>query len=206
MPLHDQRFPGIGGGPVSADHGAGLREIMLDRAEAAQILEIVDVNAPIVDLVAALPQEIADHVLTRPFGATRRGNSDKIPRGRQLRVETGIDGIEDFLIVVARVHGVAFPVICGVAGTGSHRSNHTFPGSAGVLDRFQNRIRAHTLCSESSPLLEHWMPGNRNILFLIIGALVVVIGVLGYNLYQSKKEPEGLQINVGPNGLKIQNK
>ncbi len=30
------------------------------------------------------------------------------------------------------------------------------------------------------------MPGNRNILF--------------------KKQPEGLQINVGPNGLKIQNK
>jgi predicted negative regulator of RcsB-dependent stress response len=50
------------------------------------------------------------------------------------------------------------------------------------------------------------MLGNRNIMFLIIGALVVVIGVLGYNLYQSKKEPEGLQINVGPNGLKIQNK
>jgi predicted negative regulator of RcsB-dependent stress response len=50
------------------------------------------------------------------------------------------------------------------------------------------------------------MPSNRNILFLIIGALIVVIDVLGYNLYQSKKEPEGLQINVGPNGLKIQNK
>ena len=50
------------------------------------------------------------------------------------------------------------------------------------------------------------MPGNRNIMFLIIGALIVVIGVLGYNLYQSKKEPEGLQINVGPSGLKIQNK
>jgi hypothetical protein len=32
------------------------------------------------------------------------------------------------------------------------------------------------------------------------------LGVLGYNLYQAKKEPEGLQINVGPNGLKIQNK
>jgi hypothetical protein len=36
--------------------------------------------------------------------------------------------------------------------------------------------------------------------------LVVAVGVLGYNLYQAKKEPEGLQINVGPNGLKIQNK
>jgi predicted negative regulator of RcsB-dependent stress response len=50
------------------------------------------------------------------------------------------------------------------------------------------------------------MPGNRNILYLIVGALIVVVGVLGYNLYQIKKEPAGLQINVGPNGLKIQNK
>jgi len=26
----------------------------------------------------------------------------------------------------------------------------------------------------------------------------------GYNLYQVKKQPEGVQINVGPDGLKIQ--
>jgi predicted negative regulator of RcsB-dependent stress response len=50
------------------------------------------------------------------------------------------------------------------------------------------------------------MPGNRNILFLIIGALIVGIGVLGYNLYQAKQEPKGMQINVGPDGLKIQSK
>ena len=50
------------------------------------------------------------------------------------------------------------------------------------------------------------MPGNRNVLFLIIGILVIAVGALGYNLYQAKKEPEGLQIYVGPNGLKIQNK
>jgi hypothetical protein len=54
--------------------------------------------------------------------------------------------------------------------------------------------------------METRMPANRNILYLIIGAPVVAAGVLGYNLYQAKKEPEGLQINVGPNGLKIQNK
>jgi uncharacterized protein DUF6719 len=39
------------------------------------------------------------------------------------------------------------------------------------------------------------MQGNRNILYLIIGALIVAVGVLGYNLYQTRKEPEGLQIN-----------
>jgi hypothetical protein len=54
--------------------------------------------------------------------------------------------------------------------------------------------------------MEVRMPGNRNIMYLIIGALIVAVGVLGYNLYQTKKEPEGLQINLGPNGLKIQNK
>jgi predicted negative regulator of RcsB-dependent stress response len=50
------------------------------------------------------------------------------------------------------------------------------------------------------------MAGNRNILFLIIGALIVAVGVLGYNLYEAKKQPDGLQINVGPNGLKVQGK
>ncbi|MGL1423627.1 hypothetical protein ACSTJ1_00360, partial [Vibrio parahaemolyticus] len=47
---------------------------------------------------------------------------------------------------------------------------------------------------------------SRNVLFLIIGALVVTAGVLGYNLYQEKKQPDGVQINLGPNGLKIQGK
>ena len=50
------------------------------------------------------------------------------------------------------------------------------------------------------------MPGNRNVLFLIIGALIVAVSVLGYNLYQTKKEPEGVQINFGPCWLKIQSK
>lgn len=50
------------------------------------------------------------------------------------------------------------------------------------------------------------MLGNRNVMYLIIGALVIAVGVLGYNLYQVKKQPEGLQINVGPDGLKIQSK
>jgi hypothetical protein len=50
------------------------------------------------------------------------------------------------------------------------------------------------------------MPGNRNVLYLVISVLIVAVGVLSYNLYQAKKEPEGLQINVGPGGLKIQSK
>ena len=47
---------------------------------------------------------------------------------------------------------------------------------------------------------------NRNLLYAIVGALVVAVAVLGYNLYQERKKPEGLSINVGPGGLKIENK
>lgn len=47
---------------------------------------------------------------------------------------------------------------------------------------------------------------NRNVLYAILGALIVAVAVLGYNLYQEKKEPKGFQINVGPDGLKVQNK
>ena len=50
------------------------------------------------------------------------------------------------------------------------------------------------------------MPSNRNVLYLVIGVLIVAVGVLSYNLYRAKKAPEGLQINVGPDGLKIQSK
>ena len=35
------------------------------------------------------------------------------------------------------------------------------------------------------------MPGNRNILFLIIGALIVAVAVLGYNLYQDQEATGG---------------
>ena len=47
---------------------------------------------------------------------------------------------------------------------------------------------------------------RSNILFLIIGALVIVVAVMGYELYQDRKQPEGMRIDVGPNGLKIENK
>ena len=47
---------------------------------------------------------------------------------------------------------------------------------------------------------------NRNILYAVIGALVIACAALGYKVYQDNKEPKGLQINVGPNGLKIENK
>jgi hypothetical protein len=178
---------------------------MLDRAEAAQIPDIVDVDMPVVDLIAALPQEIADHVLARPFGAAGGGYSHKIPCGRKLRIETGIHGIEDFPLGIANIHRVIVPILL-------HRKDR----AGSIKPYFTGNCRGLRSLSESSPRpytpgemsrpVETPMPANRNVMYLIIGALIVAVGVLGYNLYQTKKEPEGLQINVGPSGLKIQNK
>ena len=47
---------------------------------------------------------------------------------------------------------------------------------------------------------------RSNLLYLIVGALVIAVAVLGYQLYQDRHQPEGLHINVGPNGLSIQGK
>jgi hypothetical protein len=45
-----------------------------------------------------------------------------------------------------------------------------------------------------------------NVIYLVIGALVVAVAVLGYQLYEAKKEPSGLHINLGEKGLSIESK
>jgi hypothetical protein len=47
---------------------------------------------------------------------------------------------------------------------------------------------------------------RNNLFYLAIGALVVVVAVMGYQLYQDRHQPDGLNINLGPGGLSIQNK
>ena len=47
---------------------------------------------------------------------------------------------------------------------------------------------------------------NRNMLYLLLGALIVAVAVLGYTTYQNRKEPEGVQINLGKSGVEIKNK
>ena len=47
---------------------------------------------------------------------------------------------------------------------------------------------------------------NRtNVIVVVIVALAVVVGVLGYQVYLDRTKP-GVQINVGPNGVSIQGK
>jgi hypothetical protein len=45
-----------------------------------------------------------------------------------------------------------------------------------------------------------------NVIHLVIGALVIAVAALGYQLYEAKKEPTGLHINVGDKGLSIEGK
>jgi RsiW-degrading membrane proteinase PrsW (M82 family) len=47
---------------------------------------------------------------------------------------------------------------------------------------------------------------RSNILYLVVGALVVVVAVLGYQVYQDRKKPEGVNINLGPGGISIEKK
>ncbi len=47
---------------------------------------------------------------------------------------------------------------------------------------------------------------RSNIIYLVVGALMIVVAVMGYQLYQDRKKPEGVRIDVGPNGLSIEKK
>ena len=47
---------------------------------------------------------------------------------------------------------------------------------------------------------------RSNTLYLIVGVLVLVVAVMGYELYQDRKKPEGVRIDVGPNGMTIEKK
>lgn len=47
---------------------------------------------------------------------------------------------------------------------------------------------------------------RNNLLFLLVGVLVAVVAVLGYSLYQEKREPKGIQLNIGEKGISIEKK
>jgi predicted negative regulator of RcsB-dependent stress response len=47
---------------------------------------------------------------------------------------------------------------------------------------------------------------NRNVLYLVIGVLVVAALVLGYQLYRERQTTAGIQIDVGEGGVSIETK
>ena len=47
---------------------------------------------------------------------------------------------------------------------------------------------------------------NRNVLYLIIGALVVATSVFGYLFYQEQHKTTGIEINIGERGISVEKK
>ena len=47
---------------------------------------------------------------------------------------------------------------------------------------------------------------RSNVLYLFIGALLVAVAVLSYQLYEAKKEPKGVQLSIGERGISIETK
>ena len=45
-----------------------------------------------------------------------------------------------------------------------------------------------------------------NVLYLVIGAVTVAVVVLAFELYEAKKQPTGVHINLGEKGLSIESK
>jgi hypothetical protein len=47
---------------------------------------------------------------------------------------------------------------------------------------------------------------RNNLLYLVIGALVVAAIFLGYQLYESRQPKDGVEIKLGPDGVSVQPK
>jgi predicted negative regulator of RcsB-dependent stress response len=47
---------------------------------------------------------------------------------------------------------------------------------------------------------------RSNLLYLVIGVLVVTVAVLGYQVYQAKKEPKGIELKINERGVSIETK
>lgn len=47
---------------------------------------------------------------------------------------------------------------------------------------------------------------NRNVLYLIIGVLVVAAAVFAYQLYQERQQTTSIEISVGKGGVSIEKK
>ena len=50
------------------------------------------------------------------------------------------------------------------------------------------------------------MLASRNLLLVLVLVLVAALAVTGYSLYQERKQPDGVEISVGKNGLSIKEK
>lgn len=50
------------------------------------------------------------------------------------------------------------------------------------------------------------MTVNQNLMIALLVVAAAVIAVLGYRLYEEQRQPQGVEIQVGPKGLSIDKK
>ena len=83
------------------------------------------------------------------------------------------------------------------------RSNAKFRGC--VCLALHSEVRLVLECALLGPERGH-QTMNRNVLYVIIGALAVATMVFGYQFYQERQKTTGIEINVGKNGISIEKK
>ncbi|MDP2355694.1 MAG: hypothetical protein Q8M31_06485 [Beijerinckiaceae bacterium] len=47
---------------------------------------------------------------------------------------------------------------------------------------------------------------SRNTLMVVVGLLAVLIGVIGYQLYQERQKTSGIEITIGERGISVEKK
>jgi hypothetical protein len=47
---------------------------------------------------------------------------------------------------------------------------------------------------------------QTNNLYLIIGALIIVVAGLGAYVWHEQSKPQGIEMNIGPNGVSVEQK
>lgn len=50
------------------------------------------------------------------------------------------------------------------------------------------------------------MPNNRNILYIIIGALSIIAAVFAYQYFQERRDRTAIEFSVGEDGISIETK
>jgi hypothetical protein len=43
-------------------------------------------------------------------------------------------------------------------------------------------------------------------MYVLVGALIAVIAILSYKVYEDNRQPKGVQFNIGPAGISIEKK
>ncbi|MCQ2004806.1 hypothetical protein [Rhizobium sp. NRK18] len=47
---------------------------------------------------------------------------------------------------------------------------------------------------------------SNNVLYFVVGALVVVVAGMAYYIYDKERQPEGVELSIGKGGISVEKK